>query len=357
MKKRLLAMVMAMTTALAMTACSSGSSSTSDTQAAGSENASSENSTGSGLSEKVYLTLSGGNSSTDSYAYWIAASKAISTVEPNIDITVVDATGGIDVQQRVRAGTIDVGNGVSTTDYEGYTGTGNFEGEPDPELRLLWYYTYSPLNIMTNKKLGVKDVADLTGLKIHPGGTGSANAALAMSSVELLGAKPDWFEAGSQDGIDAFTSGQIDGAVRNGNQPDSQVLQVVSAIDVDFLSFTDDQIKKIQEKYPYAISVTVPAGSYDGQDYDYQCVASCQGGICTSALSQEVGYAMFDAMMSEQGREIWNSAYQKGAELDYPEFLLETAKIPIHAGVVQWLVEHGYEVPEELIPEEYVPAN
>ena len=352
MKKRFLSIVLAITTAVAVTACSStGGSTVESTTESNSESA------GAGLDEKVYLTLSGGNSSTDSYAYWIAASKAMNAVEPNLEITVVDATGGIDVQQRVRAGQVDVGNGVSTIDYEGYTGTGNFEGDPDPELRLLWYYTYSPLNIMTSKKLGVKDVSDLTGLKIHPGGTGSANAALAMAAVETLGAKPNWFEAGSQDGIDAFTSGQIDGAVRNGNAPDSQVLQVVSAVDVDFLSFTDEQIETIKKAYPYAISITVPAGSYDNQDYDYQCIGSCQGGICTSALSQEAGYAMFDAMMSDKGREIWTSAYQKGADLDYPEFLLETAKIPIQSGVVQWLVEHGYNVPDELIPEEYTPVN
>lgn len=352
MKKKIAALMIAVLTASALTACSSGTASSSETQAEQNSEASEGEQT-SGLDEKVYLTLSGGNSSTDSYAYWIAASKAINAVEPNIEITVVDATGGIDVQQRLRAGQIDVGNGVSTIDYEGYHGTGSFENEPDEDLRLLWYYTYSPLNIMVNKDLGVKDVTGLSGLKVHPGGTGSANAALAMAAVEALGAAPDWFEAGSQDGIDALCTKQIDAAIRNGNPPDSQVLQVVSAIDVDFLSLTDDEIAKIQEAYPYAIKVTVPAGSYTGQDYDYQCIGSCQGGITTKDVPQNVAYAMFDAMMSDEGRAVWTAAYQKGADLDYPQFLIDTAKIPIHAGVVQWLVEHGYDVPEELIPEEY----
>ena len=36
---------------------------------------------------------------------------------------------------------------------------------------------------------------------------------------------------------------------------------------------------------------------------------------------------------------------------------LQAAATPLHAGTVQWLVEHGYEVPEHLIPPEYVPVK
>jgi hypothetical protein len=36
---------------------------------------------------------------------------------------------------------------------------------------------------------------------------------------------------------------------------------------------------------------------------------------------------------------------------------LQAAKTPLHAGTVQYLTELGYEVPEELIPEEYVPVG
>ena len=50
-------------------------------------------------------------------------------------------------------------------------------------------------------------------------------------------------------------------------------------------------------------------------------------------------------------------SYQIGADNNIPELTLKAASTPLHAGTVQYLTELGYEVPAELIPEEYVPVN
>lgn len=308
--------------------------------------------------DKVMLTFSGGNSSTESYTYWVAVNKAVKSLYPNLDINTVDATGGFDVAQRVRAGSIDAGNGVSVTDYDSYSGTGKFEGQGAADnLRVMWYYTESPINFCVDKELGLTKVDELTGVKMHPGGTGSTNTLVAMDVCNLLGIEPNWFEASSSDGIDAVMNRQISGAARNGSAPDSQIVQMQSAVDLSFLTFTDEELEKITEAMPYLNVVTIPAGSYEGQNYDYKTIATAQGGITTTAITQEQGYEYISAMMSDEGRSQWTAAYPKGGEVDVIDLTLRTAKAPLHAGTVQYLEEQGIEVPSELIPPEYVPVK
>ena len=41
--------------------------------------------------------------------------------------------------------------------------------------------------------------------------------------------------------------------------PISSITEIATTKDVDFLSFPDDVVKKLQAKYPYYTSVTIPA--------------------------------------------------------------------------------------------------
>lgn len=360
MKKQIFMGILAVTTALALAGCG-GSTGVSAQNGSASGNAEKKAENGgsdhAAEGETIQLTFAGGNSSTEAYTYWVAVNKAVKSIHPELQITTVDATGGFDIAQRLRAGSIDAGNGVSTSDYESFAGTGSFEGQPYEDLRIMWYYTESPINFCVDKSLGLKYVHELDGVKMHPGGTGSANTLLVMNACDVLGIKPDWFEASSSDGIDAVMNRQIQGAARNGAAPDSQVVQMQSAVELSFLSLTDEEIEKIQEKYPYVLKAVIPAGSYEGQDEDFSTIATCQGGIATPSLTQEQGYKFISAMMSEEGRSSWEAAYPKGGKTDVMELTLKTARAPLHAGTVQYMAEQGIEVPENLIPSEYVPVK
>lgn len=304
--------------------------------------------------ENVFLTFGGGNASTEPYTYWVSVTNAMQTVYPELKITTVDAQGGVDISQRVRAGTLDAGNGVTNIDYDNYYGTGSFDGKGGFEdHRLLWYYDDRPIHFAVAASTGITYVNELDGLKFNPGGTGTASGELVINACDLLGIKPNWFEAGNADATEAFMSRQTDGSARNGSIPESQIIQMQSARDITILKFTQEEIDKILEKYPSVTSTIIPAGSYKNQNEDILTISTCQGGVATPKVSQEVGYKMINAMMSEEGRAIWTAAYPKGANIDVIQLTLNAAKIPLHAGTVQYMKEQGIDVPAELIPPEY----
>lgn len=100
----------------------------------------------------------------------------------------------------------------------------------------------------------------------------------------------------------------------------------------------------------------MPANAYEGVDYEIQTLCTYQGIQVDMSFSQELVYKMWKARWEDYA-DTWKTAYVNGANNNVPEMTLQAAKTPLHAGTVQYLTELGYEVPEELIPEEYVPVG
>lgn len=343
-KKATLILALLLVISLLSSCASSGSSGSSSSSG-------SSDSSGSSSAKKQFMTFGAPPASSALYPYWVSVGKAISTVYPEYQITVSESQGAVDISKKINNGSVIVGNCVSSTDYENYNGTGVFEGNPNKDLRILWYYETTPEQICVSKESGVKTVYDLTGKKFNPGGTGTSAASIAFSVFDLLGVKPDYFEAGQADAADAYSNRQIMGTIKLGPINDSYIMQLIAAQPIDIIGFSDEDIAKITEKYPYLIEVTIPAGTYEGVDYDVKTISPIQGAQTTNKLSQEDGYKMVKAMC-EDGKAIWQAAYAQGANNDILELALKSP-VPLHAGTVQYLKEKGYTVPENLIPPEY----
>jgi TRAP transporter TAXI family solute receptor len=301
----------------------------------------------------TYLTLAAVPASSGLYPYCVSIGKLISTVMPKYQITVSESGGNVDNTQRLRKGEIKIANSISNTDYESYTGTGTtFKGSPYKDFRILWYYEVSPIQICVAADSGIKTIWDLNGKKFNPGGTGTAASVVIHAAFDALGIKPDYFEAGQADAADAYSNRQIVGVVKTGPYPDSFIMQINANRPVRLLDIAPEDMKKIRAAIPSVSQAVVPAGSYKGVDDEAACVSTFQGIQVAMGFSQEDGYAMFKAMW-EDGKKTWQTAYPVGASRNVPEITLQAASTPLHPGTVQYLKEHGFTVPAELIPPEY----
>lgn len=320
-----------------------------------------ENSAGSGgevqqdentSAETKYWTFSTPPTSSALYPYCVGVANMISTIYPEYQITAAENQGAVQITRLVRDGNSMLGNSVSSTDYESYNGVGDFEGEANENTRILWYYAITPQQFVVSVESGISKASDLQGKKFNPGGTTTSAESLTYAMMEALGVEPDYFIAGQSDAGDAYSSRQIVGCVKAGPAGDSFVLQLDASVPCTLLSFSDDEISKILEKIPYVVPYMIPAGTYSGQEEDCQTVMTMMGTQTTSEMSQEDGYKLISAYLSEEGRAIVDAAYPLGANEDILELTLQSP-IPLHAGTVQYLIEQGYEVPENLIPPEY----
>ncbi|MEA5083643.1 MAG: TAXI family TRAP transporter solute-binding subunit [Lachnospiraceae bacterium] len=343
-----LAVVTAVTMMLSLAACSSGNSSNSTGDSAPTENEASSDT-------PVYMTFGASPSSSQFYTYWTAVGQTLMSVYPNYKVDVSETQGAVDSTNRVVAGDLEMGISTSATDYENFNGTGTWEGEPHDQSRLLWYFDESPIQIVVGKDSGISSFSDLSGKRFGPGGTGTSCATIVKTMLEVLDVDAELFEAGQGDIKDAVIDRQIVGGAKAGIAGDSFVMEIGASIPIDIISFTDEEIEKICAEIPYVVPATIPAGTYEGIDYDVNTIQILQGSQATKDLSQEMGYKFVKAMF-EDGFDVWSVAYPQGAEKDLAKLTLQSP-IPLHAGTVQYFVEKGYDVPEELIPDEYVAVN
>jgi uncharacterized protein len=288
------------------------------------------------------------------YTYWVAIAKAVKTVYPQFNITVTETTGALDITKRIRARQAAVGNSMGDLDYANYLGEEQFQGQPNKKARILWYFDHLIAQWAVTKASDIKTIEGLTGKDFNPGGAGGGIVPITKKTFELFGVKPKYFEATQSSAIEAVLNRQILGLSKTGPVPDSFFQQIVASLPLEMVGLTREQQAKALEKYPYWAPFTIPAKTY-GDTQEVHTVGVLVGGQATSDLPEEVGYAFFKAMW-EGGKSHWQSAYPSAAKINVPEMTLRSS-IPLHAGTVRYLTEHGMKVPERLIPPEYKPAQ
>lgn len=302
--------------------------------------------------EMVYLSVGAPPSTSDQYGYWAAVTEAIEGVYPELQFTLSESQGAVDISEKVRSEQVDLGNSVSNTDFDSHNGVGSFENEEEyKDLRMLWYYDQNSMQWIVSTDSGVDSLKDLDGEKFNPGATNTSAEAITLDIMEELGVEPNYFEAAQDDALDAVENRQIIGTTKSDPVPSSYLQQVQGTIDSKIIGLSDEELEQIIDTYDYLIPGVIEDGSYEGMDGDVNTVDIMMGAQTNKDLPQEVGYKMVKAAW-DVARDDWVDGYTSGKDSDFEELVLES-KIPLHAGTVQYLKEINVDVPDELIPEEY----
>ena len=302
------------------------------------------------------VTLMSIPTSSGVFPYVVSIARVLSTYCPDFSVIVSESGGNMDNTHQIRSGQARLAHSVAFTDYASYLGMGPFKGKPFHDFRILWYYQKSLVQIAVAQDSGIETLRDLNGRTFSAGGTGTAAASLVRGMFDILDIQPKYFESDQVEAADAYASGEIDGVVKVGPAPDSFFTNLNAARPVRFLSLSLEDMARVLKAIPGARITFLPTNAYESVDYEVRCLATYNGIQADMSFSQEEGYHIFKAMW-EDGKEIWQHAYPVGKDNDIPRITLEAALTPLHAGTVQYLEEHGFYVPEELIPEEYVPVR
>lgn len=300
------------------------------------------------------LTVVVGPSVSVVYAYWVGVTRAIRKVYPQLEFTVMEASGGLDGVKKVRSGQADFSNTTADLTWTSFNGEESFKGQPLKDGRVLWCYDLWTYQWAVAKASGVKSLDGLKDKPFNPGPAGSAMSALAKSLFKEYGIEARIHDATAAAASEAMQNRQIIGVGKLGPIPDSYLQQIATTIPLNIVGLTKDQQKKLTDKYAYFLPVTVPAKAY-GESDEALTVAVVMGGFATTSLPQEAGYAFFKAMW-EGGKGEWQAALPQAKDNNIPELTLKSANL-LHAGTVQYLQEKGLKVPERLIPPEYKPVK
>lgn len=221
-------------------------------------------------------------------------------------------------------------------------GKAMFEGKGNPkfsEIRALFPIPSLTMHFVMSQASGVKDIADLEGKTILLG-KGSFGATEGEKYLKLFGleGKVTIADAELSNAVDALKNGQIDGFVTAGSYPAPNVIEVAASTGVTVLSLNEDQIKQTGRT-----KLIIPIGTYAGQDAEITTTSLPVVAYTTTAMPEEAAYALTKAVWEQKEKMSETAPWWSGVS----EELLANVTGKLHAGVIRYYEEIGYEIADK----------
>lgn len=300
--------------------------------------------------QKKRLAMGCTATASSHYAYCVGQAKAINTPGAEVDVTVVETGATVDNLKRMLKNTIDYGLMTSDQAYLAHRGEGTWKDTPFPDVRNLWFYTVSAIYISVREETGIKSVAELAGKKFSPGFRGAATEKMTEATLTHLGIKPEWVRGGASDLVDAIKDKRIVGYAKaaDGFRLDASMMDIATVAPIRVLPFSEEQVKKVKEQFPYYPWLKVPAGSVKGMG-EFWAQGVVVGFAAAKSLPNDVAYKLVKAVMEDKEHQ---KAAFKGLTDDMAKLTLEQSLTPLHAGAIKYYREKGLKVPDHLVPAE-----
>lgn len=302
-----------------------------------------------GAAERKVFTIGATGQASSYYAYHVGVSQLLqNTIK--YQATVQETGAAIDNKRLLERGQVDWAQFAEPDFFEFYKGLGKWEGKGQSQFRVSWAVNPIVYFIVVNKDAGIKTVEDLNGKKFCPGGRGSNTERMTMEFLEMLGIKPDWFRGGYSDAVAAMKDRRIVGYMKSGSTaaPDATILDVQTAIPIDLISWSEDNINTIKKKYPYYDFLTLKKTFYGIAPVTVRSVFFIMG--TTTEMPEDSAYKIVKAISENVEFQAGTYPAIKGANI--PELTLKAAQAPLHSGTIRYLRELGHTIPDRLIPPE-----
>lgn len=214
---------------------------------------------------------------------------------PNIKASVQSSSGGIENINMVKDGECQVSIAIASNCYEAFHGQKLFKNHEFSKLRVIAGLYLNPNQFVVTNSSNIYEIKDLRNKKIAVSSAGSSVYNEAKTHINEVNLKfPEDIQAqyiGFGESLAMLQNETIDGAWIMAGVPSSAVMQTLAA-NSHLVNFSDEFIRKLQNKYPWYIAYTIPSGTYPNQKNDIKTTAVKMVMFCSEDLSDEVVYEL-----------------------------------------------------------------
>lgn len=297
--------------------------------------------------QQVSIAATGQTSSY--YGYHAAVAQVIQSAFPDMSVTVMETGGSVENLRLLERGQADWGQFVEPTFFQDYAAVGAAaENEPKSDLRFLWSIATIALYNVVDAEAEVTSMGDLSGETYGAGSSGSLTEKITADLMTIAGSEAELMRGGYGDLTAAMKDGRILGFTKSGSltAQDAAVMDVQASLPIKVIGFTDGERDAILEAYPYYSLVTMDETPYgDGPVTLYQTTLIAGA---TAALDEDVAYQAFKAVA--ENMDTIAETFKPVEGVNLIEATLAAAKTPLHPGVIRYIEENGYSVPDDLRP-------
>lgn len=250
--------------------------------------------------------------------------------------------GGVANVQGVQGGQADLGFGNSISVVDAIEGREPFEGKADNVCNLATLYPQY-FHIIATKDSGIAGPADLSGKRLVTQPVGNTAEQVTRAVLETAGTTYDDMRSvdyvSYSDGVALLQDGNADYFTLGTTVPASAVMDLANSTDITVVpleqSFIDEMKANINPGYS---SLTIPAGSYPGQDADVLAVGYATQVIARCDLDNEVVKTLLTRMWENRSDLVAISAAMANTTL---ESMQEDTGVPMHPGATEFYAEQS----------------
>ena len=246
----------------------------------------------------------------------------------------------------VQNGELEAGLAAADVTRSMYLGEGKFEGKPHPNLRIVANLYPEDLHLVLPEGQSIESLSDLEGKRVGIAQAGSGTqVAVEMMLAEwgVTRDNMDEAELNNSQSAERLADGQLDAYFYAAGWPVSAMVQLATTKGMELHSFTDEDLQKINGIIPAYIPSQIPAGVYEGIDYEVTTPAVSALLVVSSELSEELVYGITKAMWNDNTRKLLDNGHAKGKQIT-PDSALDgiaALGVPLHPGAEKFYKEAG----------------
>jgi len=246
----------------------------------------------------------------------------------------------------IQAGEMEGGLTGAATLHFAYHGSGKYEGNQKPDLRVIANLFPEDLHLVLPKGGSLDGLADLKGKRVGIAQAGSGT----QIAVELILAdhgvnrdNMDEAELNNSQSAERIADGQLDAYFYAAGTPVAAMLQLDNTKGMDLYSFTDDEVRMANQTVPYYVPSSIAAGTYPTIDYDVNTVAVSGIFITNANQPDDLVYGITKALWSETARKLLDNGHPKGKVITLDTALIgvDGIGVPLHPGAERFYKEMG----------------
>lgn len=246
----------------------------------------------------------------------------------------------------VQNGELEAGLAAADVTRDMFLGTGKFEGKRHEKLRVVANLFPEDLHLVLPKGSKIANLGDLANKRVGIAQAGSGTQVAVLQMLELWGVNRDNMEEAelnNSQSAERLADGQLDGYFYAAGWPVAAMVQLASTKGMELHSFTDEDMAKINELIPAYVPSVIPAGVYEGVDYDVHTPAVNALLVVSSDLSEELVFGITKAMWNDNTRKLLDNGHAKGKQIRLETALLGVGGlgVPLHPGAERFYREAG----------------
>ncbi len=263
----------------------------------------------------------------------------------NIRCTVESTGGSVANLRSIRAGEMDVAIAQSDWQYHSSKGTSKFEEDgPDDNLRFLFSLHLDTAHLVARADANLTEFSELEGKTVNIGNAGSGTEATMTFALSRYDQTPEDFfgqatRLTSREQAQALCDGKIDAFFYTTGITASSITEATNTCDANVLNWSDDTTAAMVDEFPYYANVTIPAGSYRGQDEDVSTWGLAATLVASADADEEVIYNMVKSVFDNF--EDFKAQSTLYTHISREGSVVNGRSVPYHPGAERYYREVG----------------